>query len=509
MILIYLTIFLKEGAIMDEPQKYWHFDPATERKASKDIAEPYQLLEATHKDKQKVVGFYQSCPVAGYEIGSVNVIYNRDFNQGFEIQMKRLQHRDKNTAFKPKWEQENNPQWRAGTNKKFEDMAKPYTDSDYPSVKLLPLWHGTNPEILPSIFSAGYAILSTVDVGFFGSGIYGAYEAEYSKRVYSSGALILNWVAVFSAYPVIDGDMNKLKGKGNHQNYDAHFIPVVPSNPHNQNEVNYFPCKPNEPHKYTEVVVFESSSCLPRYLVELQSNLPQPNKLNLINFPLAFFGKKVNISPEQQKTQDQLIDALTKGDWESIKNIELKGASFLYANKNGTYPLVAAVDSTDLEVVRYVKNKLSVEKAQEQWAKIDHVTAEEKINSQIPTELSKNPTYSELGKWYKKHSGALWCGVYDTKVLIGMDCKKWDSSDENWISRSLRRRLANIIYNVDNWAVSGFVNDENELYAPSLVIHNDVVKTICDDLNTLKAYVKTSNLEEQSSSESEEICLVM
>ena len=76
---------------MQDPraEKSWHFDPLIERKAalSGDIA-PYQIIEATSKDKEKVVGFYQHCPVPGYDIGNVQVIYNRDFNQGFEIQIK-------------------------------------------------------------------------------------------------------------------------------------------------------------------------------------------------------------------------------------------------------------------------------------------------------------------------------------------------------------------------------------------------------------------------------------
>ena len=89
----------------------------------------------------------------------------------------------------------------------FEKLAQDYTDSEYPAVKIIPLWHGTRPEILDSIFRTGYANLASTDSGFFGKGLYGAHEAEYSHRVYAKGALILNWVATFSAYPVIDGDM--------------------------------------------------------------------------------------------------------------------------------------------------------------------------------------------------------------------------------------------------------------------------------------------------------------
>ena len=51
-------------------------------------------------------------------------------------------------------------------------------------------------------------------------------------------------VSLFSAYPVIGrSDMDKLQGKGNHQNYDAHIVPVLPADSSNPRELNYFPCE--------------------------------------------------------------------------------------------------------------------------------------------------------------------------------------------------------------------------------------------------------------------------
>ena len=69
--------------------------------------------------------------------------------------------------------------------------------------------------------------------------------------------------------------MPKLGGKGHYGNYDAHFAPVKPQNPLNPNEEVYHPCAPNEPATYHELVVFEAAQCLPRYIVELQPNLPK------------------------------------------------------------------------------------------------------------------------------------------------------------------------------------------------------------------------------------------
>ncbi len=212
----------------------------------------YELIEATDKDKHKVVEFYQHHPILGYDIASIQVICNPSINHEFSLYMSRLQQRDNNSAFVAKWptgqenrkdpiEPQENIAWRIEVHQQFKAMAKPYLDSDYPSVNLLPMWHGTKTEIVDSIFRTGYASLATTDNGFFGKGIYGAHEAEYSYRVYAKegGALILNWTACFSAYPVIDGDMKKLEGKGSYSNYDAHFVPVTPRNPNNPNEDVY------------------------------------------------------------------------------------------------------------------------------------------------------------------------------------------------------------------------------------------------------------------------------
>jgi hypothetical protein len=76
---------------------------------------------------------------------------------------------------------------------------------------------------------------------------------RYADRCYASfdhgkqmerdtGALVLCCVSLFSAYPVISrSDMNKLQGKGNYQNYDAHIVPVIHADSSNPRELNYFP----------------------------------------------------------------------------------------------------------------------------------------------------------------------------------------------------------------------------------------------------------------------------
>jgi len=253
-------------------EKIWHFDPAT-KPATKDVKD-YVLIDASAKDLKKVCEFYLHGAVPGYDVKSIRVIYNPDLNQTFARTLPLIQHRHGQAAFAPKWSQETNKEWRSEVHSSLEQMAASYRDSDYPNVKLLPVWHGTKAAILLSLFKTGFAALASTDEGYFGKGLYSSWEPQYAYETYCQGALLVNWVAFYSAYPVIDGDMDKLMGKPAYQNYDAHFVPVVPQFP-DPDCASFIPCKPKQKHRYQEIVVFDSARCLPRYLVELQPSFPK------------------------------------------------------------------------------------------------------------------------------------------------------------------------------------------------------------------------------------------
>jgi len=253
-------------------EKVWHFD-ATTKPAASEVAD-YALIAASPKDMKKVCEFYLHGAVPGYDVKSVRVIYNPNLNQTFARTLPLIQHRHGKSAFAAKWSQEAGKEWRAEVHTTLENMTAPYQDSDFPNVKLLPVWHGTKVEILPSLLNTGFAALASTDEGYFGKGLYSSWEPQYAYEIYCKGALLVNWVAFYSAYPVIDGDMDKLMGKPAHQNYDAHFVPVVPQFPDPDCE-SFVPCQPKQKHRYQEIVVFDSARCLPRYLVELQPSFPK------------------------------------------------------------------------------------------------------------------------------------------------------------------------------------------------------------------------------------------
>ena len=261
----------------DEPMtKSWHFADDIKAGESSSVIESYKLIPAKEHDTQKVLSFYSHHPMPGMDIQRIEIIYNPELQRGFFGELRFLQRRHGKAEFVPQWKQDgkaNIVAWRAQIHDKYEDMARSYTDEDFPHVKLLPMWHGTSEAAAHSICEMGYVNLATTDGGFFGGGIYSAHEAEYAYRVYSnnSGVVLLNWVASYSAYPTIRDD--EAQDERKYRRYDARFVPVVPASK-KSDEVNYLATKPGEKHTYTEMVVFQRNQCLPRYLVRLVKNAP-------------------------------------------------------------------------------------------------------------------------------------------------------------------------------------------------------------------------------------------
>jgi len=179
----------------------------------------------------------------------------------------RLQLQIKKPAFqKLQWSDKDHQEKRKQILQRFE-MFQIGKES---SVHMIPLWHGTknNKETLDSICSTGFASLAFTDDGYFGKGIYGTPQAEYSARVYGKGVCFLCFAFVGNVFPVVDADMPDLMGSANFGNCDVHYAPVVPKNKSNPRENVYVAMKPEESEPvYDEFVIFNRAHIIPRYIV--------------------------------------------------------------------------------------------------------------------------------------------------------------------------------------------------------------------------------------------------
>eukprot|EP00727_Mastigamoeba_balamuthi_P002205 m51a1_g11982 hypothetical protein (220) ;mRNA; f:864959-865951 len=193
------------------------------------------LIPAGKEDADKVLAAYIRHPVPDMVVDTVHIIYSPARETLFAANIEQLQGRADDPFFAPQWLSEDKLIQRASVMEYLNDQVEAYKDPEFPDVGLLPMWHGTAAGNVDSICRTGFANLAITDQGYFGKGLYTAYEAIYAYDAYAKadGVLLLCWVSFFSAFPVIEGDMQKLLGKGHYGSHDAHFIPVAPEVPGN------------------------------------------------------------------------------------------------------------------------------------------------------------------------------------------------------------------------------------------------------------------------------------
>lgn len=259
-------------------------DSSSSDKGKDDKAEavPFSFIPAGTVDIARVRQAYDHHAVPGYEIGLIEVIDNPNLHGAFEHYLGVLNARHGNFKYQPTWGANSHGQaltFRQSIETHYQTLSAAYQSAEHPHVHLLPLWHGTSDySVEHFIAKGGYGMFTDVnhktDEGFFGVGIYSTYEAEYAFRYATrhgnDAVLVMNWMSFFTAYPVIDGDMPKIRGqRGGVEQCDAHFV-LVRSDNHHQQQDEYYPCGPQQTHHYTEVVVFNEAQCLPRYRVKLR-----------------------------------------------------------------------------------------------------------------------------------------------------------------------------------------------------------------------------------------------
>ena len=266
----------------------WQFERSL--KPDDKTIDNYVIIQPGASDITKVLKAYFHHPVPGFDIATIEIVYNEHLNRLFYGHMKTMNARKGNPKYTPTWKTQTQgleKQHRENTYQLLQQFAAPNHDPELPNIMILPLWHGTSDETAHQIFKTGFGIFNSnnpqvvTDEGYFGRGVYTTHEAEYAFRCYAqqhadNAVLILSCVSTFEAYPTIKGDMPKDERYTIRvDNCDAHFIPVRSDSHPNTNI--YYPCAPDEKPQYIEMVVFNSAQCLPRYRVQLVKSTPKPS----------------------------------------------------------------------------------------------------------------------------------------------------------------------------------------------------------------------------------------
>ena len=320
------------------------------------------VLLPTDLEKDFVLECFLRTKPTNYSIGKISCIHHSFHTAAFEAELINIE--EEAHKFLPRWNEEAGSQQKKWVIHRWKEAASEFSPLEIASLqqkntlslaKVLPLWHGSSFDKCQSICSSGFTYfgkhhffdssapsnttIGSTDIGFFGSGIYFTNSANYAS-FYSQGHLLLSWVSMREPYPVINDvpspqegtDMKILEGKGAYQNYNAHYIPVVSTNPKDPDCIYYYPCYKDQQPAWDELVVFQRSQTLPRFWVELSVDTPALLLKQTYYFSdcyaacqkgdLSFVKSWITENPKQLKQKNEigetLLYAAVKGNKLSI-----------------------------------------------------------------------------------------------------------------------------------------------------------------------------------------------
>jgi len=221
------------------------------------------------------LGILPSC----YKIDFIEYVFNAGRYRMFLGQLEAIENRQKDPAFQPKLNEESNFSERCRVLARLDALCEQVSHNR--NVRIVRMWHGCRRNALSSLLSHGFATLGTLDDGWYGKAMYFTSSAKYATRycdVDGDGCLIMCYIILLNPFPVISADapLNvsptkfRFYGRGNHKNYQCHYIPVSPVS--TASTMDYRPPSTGiDDAIYDELAVFQETCILPQFVVHLKS----------------------------------------------------------------------------------------------------------------------------------------------------------------------------------------------------------------------------------------------
>lgn len=136
------------------------------------------------------------------DIEKIELIHNADLYRMFLQQIKLTERKEAQQDFRPNLDAETNPNERRKVLNHLQMLTQQVRHNRKASV--IRVWHGCTRTTVPKLLSDGFAVLSKLDSGWFGSAMYFTSSAEYAtKYTNHDGCLIMCYVVLLNPFPVI------------------------------------------------------------------------------------------------------------------------------------------------------------------------------------------------------------------------------------------------------------------------------------------------------------------
>jgi len=212
-----------------------------------------------------------------FDLLNVHAIYNPSLVQSFSLQKEKLQNRAESAPslfFATKWKEnaEATPQeteLRTWTIDTLTRKLNLFPWNRISPIPILPVIHGTDMEVAWKICTNGFATLSSLDVGFYGSGIYFTTSTLYALQYFAGKkepCVILSFLIPGNALPIIEHPTlhkNNFMGKVLVPGYQSHYVLTnLKGFPQTRRLVTGF---------YDEIVINQESQVCPAFIFQLDS----------------------------------------------------------------------------------------------------------------------------------------------------------------------------------------------------------------------------------------------
>jgi len=228
----------------------------------------YKDLNPSSKEYSKAIDqFRYHFGTTHLKILSVKIVFNpllvSNFIGAYVIQKQRA--KDAPEIFSSKgWSVDNDNRCSFLVHEYYEQYAKQFSWNQTEIVPIIPGCYGTSISIAERTCANGFAALSSVDAGRFGTGIYFTTHPDYFTPYLVSKtrpALISSWLLPGNVYPVTEHPTGptSLAGAALKSGYNSHFVST---------DKQGFP-KPPTGEFFTEVVIPQESQISPAFIFEI------------------------------------------------------------------------------------------------------------------------------------------------------------------------------------------------------------------------------------------------
>jgi len=196
----------------------------------------YRKLLTSPEDREHVEGLFRQLDGYKFRISSIYAVYNPSLVTAMALTREKFENRvlhDAALFYAEKWKQEQTTrivmkrkQWVKDT---FIKRVAEFPWNHELAVPIIPTIHGTAAAVAWKICHGGFATLSSLDVGFFGAGIYFTTSAKYAIPYFATKAqpaIIISYLVPGNPYPVIENpnEPGNLAGEVIKVGYQSHYV---------------------------------------------------------------------------------------------------------------------------------------------------------------------------------------------------------------------------------------------------------------------------------------------